>query len=267
LIEGGDTAFTVTAGGTCALPVSKYMLHVNYAFNYPFGSIQETAGVHRLSVDFMFPLPSKEELKRLEEERQRRAQLEFEENRQKAYALFEKVRGTLVEMEIQPIHETHAADIERLKNDLLDVSNSMAQTEYASAIRGLNRIQQDIRKLQEKYAKEMGQPAPALKEEKIDVEQQAKREQVIKLVRAYLTKKVINYFSSRQEVKELRQMVDATLDAELYAIEMKLFEGRERLVTYRDWRGFLSCLNDASQQLEDFEKRTGKHASGGAVSQ
>jgi hypothetical protein len=51
VIQGGDTAFTATAGGSVAMAVSKYLLHLNYAFNYPFGSIQETYGIHRLSLD------------------------------------------------------------------------------------------------------------------------------------------------------------------------------------------------------------------------
>jgi hypothetical protein len=168
-------------------------------------------------------------------------------------------------MEIQPINLTHAADIGHLKDDLLEVSNLIAQTDYPPAIRGLKKLLLAIKALQERYAKETGQPVAAPAEAKLDAEAQAKKEQTIKLVKMYLTKKVINYFSSRQEIKQLRQVVDAALDADLYGIEMKLFEGRERLVVYRDWRGFLTCLDDAAQSLEEFEKRTGKRPAAGAT--
>ncbi|MBN1594953.1 hypothetical protein JW933_03410 [candidate division FCPU426 bacterium] len=51
VIGGQGTGLTWTAGGSYTFALTNMSIRVNYAFNYSFGGIQETGGVHRLSLD------------------------------------------------------------------------------------------------------------------------------------------------------------------------------------------------------------------------
>jgi len=54
-LSGSETGLTWTLGGSFAFDTAIAKVRLNYAFNYSFGGIQETAGVHRLSLDFLLP--------------------------------------------------------------------------------------------------------------------------------------------------------------------------------------------------------------------
>jgi hypothetical protein len=53
VIGGQGTGVTWTVGGSFAFDLDVSKVRINYAFNYSFGGIQETGGVHRISFDFI----------------------------------------------------------------------------------------------------------------------------------------------------------------------------------------------------------------------
>ncbi len=66
IIAGSGTGTTWTLGGSYAFDISEMKARLNYSFNYAFQGIQETAGIHRVSLDFMYSLPpSKETIARV----------------------------------------------------------------------------------------------------------------------------------------------------------------------------------------------------------
>ena len=68
IIAGSGTGTTWTLGGSYTFDISVMKGRLNYSFNYAFGGIQETAGIHRVSLDFMYPLPpSKESITRVKD--------------------------------------------------------------------------------------------------------------------------------------------------------------------------------------------------------
>lgn len=52
VMAGDETGLTWTLGGSYAFDLGLVQTRLDYAFNYSFGNIQETAGIHRLSLDF-----------------------------------------------------------------------------------------------------------------------------------------------------------------------------------------------------------------------
>jgi hypothetical protein len=55
VISGAGTGTTWTLGGSYAFDLTACTLRLNYSFNCSFGGIQDTAGIHRLSLDVQLP--------------------------------------------------------------------------------------------------------------------------------------------------------------------------------------------------------------------
>ena len=256
VIAGAGTGFTLAAGATYTFDLSSLKTRLNYAFNYSFGGILETAGIHRVSLDLGYPLPSKDELKRLAEERKRQEKLAFEDNRRKAFSLFEKTRGRLVQMEIQPINKAYPAQLADFKHELLEASAMMSRLQFTAALDSLDRLNTGVSALEAKYGEETG--LKRAQDQKLAAEQQAKdarRAQLIQTVKAFLMKKLLLFASTRQKIKGLRRNADPKFDADLYDAEQKINEARDRIVQSRDIRGFLAKLDEAVKKVSDVESR------------
>jgi len=60
VISGAQTATACTVGGSYSFDLSPVRLRLNYAFNYSLGGIQDTIGIHRLSLDVPWPAAAPE---------------------------------------------------------------------------------------------------------------------------------------------------------------------------------------------------------------
>jgi hypothetical protein len=55
LIAGQETGTSWTLGGSYAFQYAEVNARITYAFNYSFGGIEDTLGIHRLALDFYVP--------------------------------------------------------------------------------------------------------------------------------------------------------------------------------------------------------------------
>ncbi len=262
IIAGEGTGPTGTMGGSYTLDLESLKIRMNYAFNYSWGGIKETAGIQRLSLDFLYPLPTKEELERKAKERQRRAKIDFQKNRKTAFALYEKTRARLVGLESRPVYNYFKEKIRKLKTNIQQATTLMSSLKYASAIQLLKKINVNIREFETQYRREIKQKAEADKKEtSLKRARTLKRADLIRRVKAYLMKKILQYASTRQKIKRLRQEADAKYDAKLYEAEKMIYAARTRVIKHRDIRGFLRNLNHAIAKLKEVESKIAKDQS------
>jgi len=255
VMTGTGTALTWTMGASYNFSVSPLTLRLNYAFNYSFGGVWETAGIHRLSMDCLYPLPTKEELKKIEEERRRQAQIELEKNQQRVFELFEKARGKIVQMEISPINKSYPEKVSAFKKELQDVGMLRAHLQLSAAISRLERLLRDMGELETAHQKLTSEQQA--QEQRINAEknaQVAKRAELVRLVKSYLVQRFLVYASTRQKINALRASADPGHDRQLYGAELKLCEARDSIVQNRDLRGFLRKLKEAVKQVEEVER-------------
>lgn len=259
VIAGEGTGLTGTMGGSYTLDLQSFKMRMNYAFNYSFGGIRETAGTQRLSLDFLYPLPTRRELQRKERKRQRGAKIEFEKNRKSAFALYEKTRARLVRLEYQPVYKYFMQEVQKLKADTQQASTLMNRLKYIPAIQLLEEINISIKKLETRYRGERKERTETKKKEASRERVRVmKRADLIRRVKIYLKRKILQYASVRQKIKRLRRKVDAKYDSGLYAAENMIYTARNRIVKHRDIRGFLRNLKRAIEKLKQVESEIEK---------
>ena len=259
IIAGDGTGLTGTMGGSYTLDMETIKIRMNYAFNYSWGGIKETAGIQRLSLDFLYPLPTKEELERMEKERQRCAKIEFKKNRKSAFARYEKTRARMVSLESRPIYNYFKEKFQRMKADMQQVTTLMASLKYIPTLRLLKKINYSIQELETQYRRETKLQAKAEKKDaSLKRERALKRTVLIRRVKAYLMRKILQYASTRQKIKRLRQEVNAKYDTELYTAEKMIYAARTRIIKHRDIRGFLRNLKSAIKMLKEIESKITK---------
>ena len=259
VMVGEGTGLTWTMGGSCAFALSLLQMRLNYAFNYSLGGIQKTAGIHRVSLDFLHTLPTKEDLKRRAKERREREKIEFANNKQSAFELFSRTKSRVVNLENKPIYRVHPGPIDRFKADMQSAMNFMGDLKYKQAIQILNAVNKGIEELEQKYSREAENRIEEEKKQKtIKQARIARHKKLVRLVKAYLMKKILLYASTRQKIKQLRISEDKKYDSELYAAEQIIYKCREKIVVQRDIRGFLRELKKAVDMVALVEKKLGE---------
>lgn len=253
ILNGGGTALTWTAGGSFQFNLGFAQTRCDYAFLYSWGGIQETAGVHRLSMNLVFPLPSLEELKKQEDARKKQEISEQERLRVRAHQLFEQTRNLIIQFEKQASLPELRERIKEFNSETVGSHELLERNRYQEAIQGFERIQQDLKYLQEQVERENETRRQA----------KLKHEELVQRVKEYLFRRLLVYASTRQKIKQMREHARGRLDEELFQVEQSLFEARNAIIQRRNVREFLTRLRMAVQQFEDIRKEA--DANTGAV--
>lgn len=248
MIAGGETGTTWTMGGSYTLNLDVVQLRFDYSFNYAFGGIQETFGVQRLSMNLLHPLPTMDELKKMERERARQEKIEQEQLRSHAYRLIEETRGMVIKLEQAATSPNYNNTVEKFKENAQEAYALVSSEKYKASINAMEKIQGDIKYL-------IGQ---IKKESEKNHKKKAKHAALLNRVKKYLMKKILQYGSVRQKAKQLRSQANSKFDQDIYRVEKMIYEARDALVKRRDLRGFLRKLDQAMEELKKVEAKIQK---------
>lgn len=253
MIAGSGTNSTYTLGGSYTLDLELVRLRFDYSFNYSFGGIQETFGIQRLSINLINPLPTLEELKKMEIERRKQAKLERKRLRSQAYRLIEETRAMVIKFETRATLPQFKEKVGEFRENAQSAYALVTREEFKASINAMERIQRDIEALMEKMKMAM----------KDKQRKQAKRAEIVQKVKKYLMRKILQYGSTRQKAKQLRQQAGEKYEKDIYRVEQMIFEARNALVKRRDLRGFLSKLDQATKALSQVETKIRNEALAG----
>jgi hypothetical protein len=253
---GQEVGSTVSLGGTYVLDLSPWEVGFCYAFNYSFGGIMETAGIHRISMDFRLPLPSEEEKEKRAAEHVKGDRARQDMERKKSYWIYEKLREIMARWEQRERYAAYRRQIEPLKKMLASVSDLLKSREFGKALVLLNQIKQQNAILDEKYRKETAGLEATRQQRETELQAQAaKRAELVAKVKEHLKRKIQQYAALNAKLNQLRSLGERKIENALVETEKKLLESRDALIAKRNARAFLTALSQAEEMINGLEKK------------